>query len=168
MKKIPWIAFAVLLLFAVGYILRTTPNLPPLVASHFNAAGHPTAYMTRGFYTQFMLAFGVGLPLAVVGLMSLVYSRAKDVKLPNRDYWLAAERIAETRSTLVSYGVWLGALMVAMICYAHWLVLIAHRSVPPHFSNGLILGGLLAFSLLTGGLLIALLAAFRLPRREKA
>jgi uncharacterized membrane protein len=168
MKKIPWIIFALLLLFAIGYVARTVPSLPPLVASHFNGAGYPTAYMTRAFYAKFTLAFGVGLPVAMVALCSLVYSRAKDVKLPNRDYWLAPERIAQTRATLVSFGAWLGSLMVVMVCYAHWLVLVAHRSVPPHFSNRLILGGLLAFSVITGGLLVALLRAFRLPRPDSA
>jgi hypothetical protein len=165
MKKLPWILFAVLLLFAIGYIVRTVPHLPPLVASQFNGAGHPSAYMTRGFYLKFMLAFGVGLPAAIVALLSLVYSRTRDVRVPNRDYWLAPERIAQTRSTLLSFGVWLGSLMVAMVCYAHWLILVAHRSVPPHFSKSLILGGLLSFALMTGGLLVALLMAFRLPRR---
>jgi hypothetical protein len=51
-----------------------------------------------------------------------------------------------------------------MVCYVHWLVLVAHRSVPPHFSKSLIVGGLLAFALMTGGLLALLLNAFRLPR----
>jgi uncharacterized membrane protein len=164
MKKIPWIIFALALLFATLYLARTVPNLPPLVASHFNGAGHPSAYMTRGFYTKFTLAFGLGLPVAMVALLSLVYSRAGDVRLPNRDYWLAPERIAQTRARLVNSGAWLGSLTVAMVCYAHWLVLVAHRSVPPHFSNRLLFGGLLAFSLITGGLLVALLSAFRLPR----
>jgi uncharacterized membrane protein len=167
MKKLPWIVFALLLVFAIGYIVRTAPHLPPLVASHFNGAGYPSAYMTRGFYTKFTLAFGVGLPAAIVALLSLVYSRTKDVKLPNRDYWLAPERIAQTRSVLVSFGAWLGSLMVAMVCYAHWLILVAHRSVTPHFSRSLILGGLLAFALLTGGLLALLLMAFRLPRSDR-
>jgi uncharacterized membrane protein len=155
-------------LFAIGYVVRTVPHLPPLVASHFNGAGYPNAYMTRSFYTKFTLAFGVGLPVLMVALMSLVYSRTRDVNLPNRDHWLAPERIAQTRSTLVSFGVWLGSLVVAMVCYVHWLVLVAHRSVPPHFSKSLIVGGLLAFALMTGGLLVALLMVFRLPRRDRS
>jgi uncharacterized membrane protein len=167
MKKIPWIIFGSLLVFAIGYVAVTVPKLPPWVASHFNAAGYPNAYMTRGFYVRFMLAFGVGLPVVLVALLSRVYSRAQDVKLPNRAYWLAPERISQTRATLVSFGAWLGSLTVAMVCYAHWLVLVAHRSVPPHFSNRLLFGGLLAFSLITAGLLVALLSAFRLPRRDR-
>ena len=167
MKGIPWIVFVVMLLFAIGYLILTASNLPPLVASHFNGAGDPTAYMTRSFYTQFVLALGVGLPLAMVALLTVVFSSAQDMRLPNRDYWLAPERIARTRSVLISFGVWMGSLMVAMVCYIHWLELAAHRSVPPHFSNHLVLGGLLVFFLITIGFIVAMLGAFHLPRDQR-
>jgi uncharacterized membrane protein len=164
MSRIPWIAFAVALLFAVVYISNTVPSLPPLVASHFDGAGDPTAHMTREFYGKFVLSMSIGFPIATVALLTLVYSKANDMKLPNRDYWLAPERIAQTRSMLVSHAVWFGCLMVAMVCYVHWLELGAHRSVPPHLSNPRVFGGLLAFFLITAGWLLALLRAFRLPR----
>jgi uncharacterized membrane protein len=164
MKRIPWIIFGLMLLFAILYVTRTVGDLPPLVASHFDAGGQPNAYMTRSLYAKFVLGMSVGLPIAMVALLTVVYSNARDMKLPNRDYWLAPERIAQTRSLLVSYGVWFGSTMVAMACYVHWLELGAHRSVPPHLSNQLIGGGLIAFLLITFGWIAALLSAFRLPR----
>jgi hypothetical protein len=54
--------------------------------------------------------------------------------------------------------------MVAMVCYMHWLVLTAHRMVPPHLSNRLVMGGLLVFMAIAIGWVIALLRAFRRPR----
>jgi uncharacterized membrane protein len=164
MKKIPWIIFGLMLLFAILYVTRTVADLPPLVASHFDGTGHPSAYMTRSFYTKFVLGMSVGLPIALVALLTVVYSNARDMKLPNRDYWLAPERIAQTRSLLINYAVWFGSTMVAMACYVHWLELGAHRSVPPHLANQLVGGGLLAFLLITVGWIVALLSAFRLPR----
>jgi uncharacterized membrane protein len=164
MKKIPWIIFGLMLLFAMLYVTRTVADLPSLVASHFDGTGHPSAYMTRSFYTKFVLGMSVGLPIAVVALLTAVYSNARDMKLPNRDYWLAPERIAQTRSLLIDYAVWFGSTMVAMACYVHWLELGAHRSVPPHLANQLVGGGLLAFFLITIGWIAALLSAFRLPR----
>ena len=68
--------------------------MPPLVASHFDGSGNPNAYMTRSVYTKFILGMSVGLPIAMVALLTVVYSNARDMKLPNRDYWLAPERIA--------------------------------------------------------------------------
>jgi hypothetical protein len=164
MNRIPWIAFALALLFGILYFTDTVSSLPPMVASHFDGAGFPTARMTRAFYTKFVFGMGVGFPIAMVALLSVVYSQAKDMKLPNRDYWLAPERIAQTRALLVAHGVWFGCLMVAMVCYVHWLVLVAHRSVPPHLSNQLVMGGLLVFMGVATGWVIGLLRAFRIPR----
>ncbi len=42
--------------------------------------------------------------------------------------------------------------MVAMVCYMHWLVLTAYRSVPPRLSNQLVMGGVLVFIGIAGGL----------------
>jgi hypothetical protein len=164
MNRIPWIAFALVLLCAIFYFSNTVSSLPPLVASHFDGAGFPTAHMTRAFYTKFVFGMGVGFPIAMVALLSVVYSKANDMKLPNRYYWLAPERIAQTRALLVAHGVWFGCLMVAMVCYMHWLVMAAHRSVPPHLSNQLVMGGLLVFMGIALGWVIALLRGFRLTR----
>jgi uncharacterized membrane protein len=164
MNRFPWIVFALALLFAIIFFATTASSLPPMVASHFDGAGFPTASMTRGFYTKFVFAMGVGFPIALVTLLSVVYAKASDMKLPNRAYWLAPERIARTRALLVAHAVWFGCLMIAMVCYMHWLVLAAHRSVPPHLSNQMVMGGLLVFLAVAIGWGIALLRAFRLPR----
>jgi uncharacterized sodium:solute symporter family permease YidK len=164
MSRVPWIAFALMLLFAVVFLSTTVSGLPPTVASHFDGAGFPTANMTHDFYIKFVFAMGVGFPIAMVALLTLIYSKARDMKLPNRDYWLAPERIAQTRSMLVSQGVWFGCLMVAMVCYVHWLELAAHRSIPPHLSNRWVGIGLLVFFAITGVWIIRLLQTFRSPR----
>jgi uncharacterized membrane protein len=164
MNRIPWIAFALALLFAIFYFSSTVSSLPPLVASHFDGAGFPTAHFTRAFYGKFLFGIGVAFPIAMVTLLSVVYSKASDMKLPNRDYWLAPERIAQTRALLVAHAVWFGCLMVAMVCYMHWLVLTAHRSVPPRLSNQMVMGGLLVFIGISAGWIIALLRTFRRPR----
>ncbi|HEX3398417.1 MAG TPA: hypothetical protein VHS76_17050 [Steroidobacteraceae bacterium] len=164
MRRIPWIAFAAALLFAILYFSNTVSSLPPLVASHFDATGHPNAHMTREFYTKFIFAMGVGFPLAMVALLTAIYSKASDMKLPNRDYWLAPEHIGQTRSLLVAHGVWFGCLMVAMVCYVHWLELGAHRSTPPQLSNQWFMGGLFVFAVIAIGWILALLRTFRRPR----
>jgi uncharacterized membrane protein len=164
MSKISWIAFTLALLCAIFYFSNTISSLPPMVASHFDGAGFPTAHFTRANYTKFVFAMGVGFPIAMVALLSVVYSKASDMKMPNRDYWLAPERIAQTRALLVAHAVWFGCLMVAMVCYTHWLILAAHRSVPPRLSNQLVMGGLLVFMGIAGGWIVGLLRAFRLPR----
>jgi hypothetical protein len=164
MSKIPVIAFALALLFAILYFSNTISSLPPMVASHFDGAGFPTAHMTREFYSKFVFAMGVGFPIAMVTLLSVVYAKASDMKLPNRDYWLAPEHIAQTRALLVAHAFWFGCLIVAMVCYMHWLILTAHRSVPPRLSNQLVMGGLLVFMGIAAGWIVGLLRTFRRPR----
>jgi uncharacterized membrane protein len=164
MNKIPWIAFALALLFAVLFFSNTISSLPPMVASHFDGAGFPTAHFTRANYSKFVFGMGVGFPIAMVTLLSVVYSKSSDMKLPNREYWLAPDRIGQTRALLVAHAVWFGCLMVAMVCYMHWLVLIAHRSVPPRLSNQLVMGGLLVFIGIATAWIIGLLRTFRRPR----
>jgi uncharacterized membrane protein len=166
MQKAAWTVFALLLLFALVFVMRSSASLPALVASHFDAAGFPNAFMTRSGYTRFVLCLGIGLPVALVAFLTWVYSRANDFKLPNRDYWLAPQRIARTRARLVVHGIWFGSLLVTMVCFVHWLVLSAHRRVPPQLSNPAIEAGLLTFFLISGGWIIALLLAFRRPRGE--
>jgi len=158
--------FILMLVFAVFFVIRTAPGLPALVATHFNTAGYPNAFASRSGYTRFMLALGVLLPAAVVALLTIVYSRADDFKLPNRDYWLAPERIGATRALLIVHGVWFGSLLVSMVCFVHWLVLGAHRKVPPQLSNPLAQAGLLVFFLIAAGWIVVLLLAFRRPRGE--
>lgn len=163
MSKVPWIAFALLLLCAVLFFANTVSSLPALVASHFDGAGYPTAHMTREFYTKFVFSMGIGFPIAMVAFLTLIYSKANDMKLPNRDFWLAPENIAQTRALLVSHAVWFGCLMVAMVCYVHWLELAAHREMPPRLSNRWVGMGLLVFFAITGVWIIKLLRAFRRP-----
>ena len=164
MSKISWIAFALMLLFAMLYITQTTAQLPPMVASHFDIAGYPNAFMTRGAYTRFILGFAAGLPIAIVTLLTVVYARARDFKLPNRDYWLAPDRIAGTRTFLIAHGVWFGSLLISMVCFVHYLELQANRHMPPQLSNQLVSIGLLVFFVITAAWIIALLRAFRVPR----
>jgi hypothetical protein len=161
------LSWGVLVLAACGalvFITRTGAALPAIVASHFDAAGNPTAYMLRTSYIRFMLLLLVGAPVALVALLSWVYSRATDMKLPNRDYWLAPERIGRTRQLLVAHGIWFGTLLISLGCYVHWLVLAAHRQQPAHLPNDRLYAGLLLFFLITAAWLLAMLQAFRRPR----
>lgn len=163
-RKAPWMVFSLMLIFALLYLLGTASELPPMVASHFDVAGYPNAFMTRAHYTRFILGFAVGLPVAIVAVLTATYASARDFKLPNRDYWLAPERIAGTRAFLIAHGVWFGSLMVAMVCFVHWLELQAHHHLPPQLSNFWVSAGLLGFFLLTAAWILVLIRAFRLPR----
>jgi uncharacterized membrane protein len=164
--RVTWSVFILLLLFAVFFVTGTVSELPPTVASHFNAAGQANAFMTRSGYTRFVLCLAIGFPVLVVAVLTAVYSRAADMKLPNRDYWLAPQRIAGTRAFLVAHGVWFGSLLVVLVCLVHWLELAANRQQPPHLPGQMFAAVMIAFLLATAAWIAALMFAFRRPAAE--
>jgi uncharacterized membrane protein len=70
--RLTWWVFLILLVSAAVFIVATSGQLPSLVASHFDAAGRPNGFMSRGGYVRFMLCFAVGLPLVVVFVLRAV------------------------------------------------------------------------------------------------
>jgi uncharacterized membrane protein len=161
--RVTWSVFALLLLLAILFVTGTASELPLTVASHFDAAGQPNAFMSRSGYVRFMLCLAVGLPVIVVAILWAVYSRATDLKLPNREYWLAPERLDRTRAFLMAHGVWFGSLLVTLSCCVHWLELGANRLQPPHLSNQSFAAVLIAFLIATAAWVAALMFAFRRP-----
>jgi uncharacterized membrane protein len=86
-----------LLLFFLGQTLYYSPQLPERIASHFNFHGEPDAWMSKsGFFTfQFgLLAFVCGLFFCISYFLPKMPRSL--INLPNKDYWLAPERRAET------------------------------------------------------------------------
>ncbi len=105
-------------------------TLPEVVASHFDASGAANGFMSRGVYLGFMLALVVALPLVVAlsgRLASVLPPRL--VNLPNKAYWLAPERRAATLKALSQRTGWLAVLLLAFLCFVHWLVVQANASV---------------------------------------
>src|SRR6202790_4390417 len=102
--RVTWCVFVLLVLFGILFVAGTASDLPPTVASHFDAAGQPNAFMSRSGYVRFVLSVAVALPVAVVVILWAVYSCATDLKMPNREYWLAPERLDRTRAFLVAHG----------------------------------------------------------------
>ncbi len=164
--RVTWSVFVLLLLFAIFFVIATASELPPYVASHFDAAGQPNAFMSRSGYIRFILCLAIGLPSIVVFTLTRVYSRATELKLPNSDYWLAPQRLDRTRSFLIAHGVWFGSLLVALVCMVHWLELSANRQQPPHLSNQTFAAVLIAFLIATAVWVTTLMFAFRRPAGE--
>lgn len=126
-----WI-FLALLLLGAAYVWFTGDGLPERVASHFDASGNPDGYMNRSGYRLFILAFTAGFPLLVVTMLGLLYRRsAARMNIPNRDYWLAPERVEGTIAFLTAHAQWLGSILVVLFCAMHHLLLQANSVQPP-------------------------------------
>ncbi|MDA8140963.1 MAG: hypothetical protein M0036_20130 [Desulfobacteraceae bacterium] len=151
-----------------AFIWLTSKDLPPLVASHFGGSGFANGFMPHTVYVGFMLAFVIGLPVVAVALTWLVLGNPKArINVPNRDYWLAPERRAETVSHLRTSLLWFGVLLLSFLCYAHWQVVLANGRQPAKLANSWFIGGLVVFLALMLLWLKALLGHFRqIPKTQ--
>lgn len=141
-------------------------DLPPVVASHFNAAGQADGFTGRTVFVALMLLLGAGLP-AGIWWWGLRQARAGSsaLNLPNASYWLAPERRAQTVAALDGWLALLAVLLSAFLVAMFALVVAANRSVPPAPLNNTGFWSLLvAFNVAVLGLVVWWWRRFRLPR----
>ena len=154
--------FVVIVVGAATFVWQTGQGLPDLVASHFGASGVANGFMPRSIYLRFMVAFVIGLPALLVFVTWHMLGRPNArINLPNRDYWLAPERREQTIAFIRAGLVWFGAMLVAFLCYAHWLVLLANRTQPALLDEPRFIHALLSFFVAVVIWLMILVGRFR-------
>ena len=114
--RLPKLVFAALAIGAVIYFSSCYAQLPDVMASHFNAHGMPNGWQTKSAF--FSVLIGVSVLAAAVGfgiprLITLL--PPEHINLPNKRYWLAPERRAETMDFLNGYFAWFGCALFAVI-----------------------------------------------------
>lgn len=161
----PRYALAVLSAACAAYFLWSTAGLPETVASHFVAGGRANAFMSRSDYFWFMGFMALLLP-QLIGLVMGVLPRVLPpslINVPHRDYWLAPQRLGETRRMLARQGRAFAAMMTVFLCFVHGLVVKANLSQPPVLDEKPFVVGLLAFFLAVCAWLGLFLSRFRVP-----
>ena len=127
--------FLVLAALFIAFVLSSASSLPPTVATHFSGRGYPNAWMAASSYVTFIIAFGVGLPLLMAIAFYVVrWLPASLINLPRKDFWLAPERLPETRRYLFSRGLWLGCTALLLMLGVHYTVVRANQLTPPHLA----------------------------------
>jgi hypothetical protein len=154
-------AFLALLLGAAAFVWLSSRGLPPLVASHFDAAGRVNGRMPRDRYVAIMLVITVLVPLLLVIVPNRALARPDArINLPNRDYWLAPQRREETIRVLSRQTAVFAALVILFLCYAQGLVVHANVLTPPALDPRAFLAGLAVFLILTLGWIVRLIRRF--------
>ena len=164
-RYISMLIFLAVLIAAGVFVFSSSGALPERVASHFGSSGAADSFMSRGGYVTFMLVFVVALPLVMTGIVTLVFrSVTTSLNIPNRDYWLAPERRADTVAFLTRHNMRFGACLAIFLSYVHWLVVQANLRQPAELSNSAIYTGLAVFALTIVAWTAWLWIAFRKPK----
>lgn len=140
------VAFVLLYVGYVSYMLATSSQLPQRVATHFGGEGRANGWMSRPGYLVFEAVFPLAVGLFMAGLSGLIRRfPARYVNLPRKDFWLAPERLALTTGILRSRLVWLACLMTLFFWGLHVLTVEANRVHPAQLPMGGMLGVVIAF-----------------------
>jgi uncharacterized membrane protein len=139
-------------------------NLPETVASHFDAAGNPNGWMSKStfvIFELFLLLFVGGQFVFVPRMIEKMPNSM--INLPNKDYWLANDRRAETFGIIRNYFEWFSVALLILFIAINQLVFranINHENLSDK-QAWLIIGAFLAFVFVW---LISLVRKFRNPR----
>jgi uncharacterized membrane protein len=160
--KTPLRIVAVLFAFAVARCAAAYDALPPMMASHFGAAGQPNGFMSRdAFFAFFALVGGgtVALFLAIPLLTRAVPPAL--INIPNREYWLVPERLPQVHAKLAAWSAWYACGVSAFLVAVLELVLRANLARAPLANQPMIA---LVAAMLAGSALgiVALVRAFRI------
>jgi hypothetical protein len=158
------IVVAAVAMVAAAFIHVSSSGFTDVSATHFDARGHAYPSMSRGVYRGYMTFLVVVVPLLVAGLPVWVSRRwPMLLNIPNRDYWLAPERSAETLASLRARTALLAIAMIALISYVHVLVVRANAGDEPELDQRSLLVGLATFIAFMIGWIASLYRRFRRP-----
>jgi len=142
------VALVCLTVFAAVFVIYTTRYLPDTVATHFGADNRANGWMSRDDYRFFILSFMIGISTFVsfvIGILPRKFPQWTNV--PNRDYWLSAERRDDSLNYLNAHGKRLGCLIVMMMLGMHYVILKANHMRPPTLPGSTFSAVLFGFAL---------------------
>ena len=115
-SRLPKLIFVLLVLYAAVHFSNLYPQLPDVVASHFNARGAANGWQTKqAFFSVFIgvsvlaIVVGFGVPRIIAAVP------AQLINLPNKQYWLAPEHLAEAMAFLNAYFAWFACAIFLII-----------------------------------------------------
>ncbi len=157
--------FFAVLLAAIAQCVHDFPLLPVRMASHFAASGMPNGWMTK---SQFFIVYAVVLvPALVVEFwVGTRISKKPDaqLRLPNKEYWLAPERRAETFAYFRSFFAWYGCAFLVIELLTMGMAMRANFETPPKLPTAPIVSALAGFIFFNIAAVIAVLRRFSTVR----
>lgn len=147
-----WLRLSIVFAVLAGGVIAAWywPRLPERVASHFDAAGRPDGWSTRGSFVGLMLGM-TAFNAAVFLLIEQVVRRLppKWINLPHKEAWLAPERAQRTRDRLGAHLLAMGLATVVLLDLLSAMTLATNSGAAPRLGNGawILLAGFVAVTL---------------------
>jgi uncharacterized membrane protein len=162
--RIPRMIFFAVTLAAVAQCVLDFPALPDRLASHFGASGLANGWMTK---PQFFISYGLlFLPALFVEFLvgrKVGLQPVDRLRLPNKQYWLAPDRRAETIAYFESFFAWYGCAVLLVEVLAMGLAMHANFDAPPRLATGPIFAILSGFILFNVAAVISIFRRFSTP-----
>lgn len=159
--RLPRGIFFAIICVAIAQCTRDFPLLPERIASHFNAAGMPNGWMTK---TQFLWTYALVLlpALALEFWVSHQIASKPNAKLnlPNKEYWLAQERRADTFAYFDLFFAWYGCAFLFVVVSAMGLAMRANFNSPPRLPAAPILAVIVGFVVFNVVAIVTMLRRF--------
>lgn len=113
---LPKLIFGLIAVCGVIYFSLLYSQLPDTMASHFNASGAATAFMPKSFFFLLIAIVMLATSEPVFLVPKQIAAKPNDkLNLPNKEYWLAPERRAETMQFLGMKMAWFGCALLALL-----------------------------------------------------
>ncbi len=150
-SRLPKLVFVLLVLYAAIHFSYYYPQLPGVVASHFNGHGVPNGWQTKPAFFGVFVGISVLAVVIGFGIPSIISALPPQlINLPNKQYWLAPEHLAETQEFLSKYFAWFGCavFLVIILTFDYAIQSNLHPDNPPDPARmWYILAGFLLFTL---------------------
>lgn len=162
--RLPRILLLLLTAALVAGAFAVHPHLPERVASHFDGAGRPDGWSTRGSLYATSGIVLAGILFLAMGIPALVrLMPASLINVPNREYWLAPERREETHLRLDAFMAAFGCGTLVFFALVMGLVVRANISGGGRMSALAMWALFAAYFVFIGAWMWRLYAAFRAP-----
>jgi len=114
-SRLPKLVFLLLVLYAAVHFASIYPQLPDVVASHFNGRGAANGWQPKQAFFTILVSVSVLCVLIGFGLPRLIGAMPVQlINLPNKRYWLAPERREETLEFFKTYFAWFSCAIYAL------------------------------------------------------
>ena len=114
------------------------PKMPDVVASHFDGLGAANDWSSRNGFFGLYAALLLLLVVVFIYVPSWSEKRARfGMKIPNREYWLAPERIEQTRQFFRCQVMLIGVLHLSLMIIVMQLAIQANFNQIPQLHPGI-------------------------------